>query len=50
MIKIYTEGGVSLSVADALMLMLTFAMFTLALAAFIIDVVKAILGNQKDRQ
>nr|WP_080958121.1 MULTISPECIES: putative holin-like toxin [Lacticaseibacillus] len=50
MIKIYTEGGVALSVADALMLMLTFAMFTLALAAFIIDVVKAILGNQKDRQ
>ncbi|KLI75686.1 holin [Lacticaseibacillus casei] len=39
-----------MSVADALMLMLTFAMFTLALAAFIIDVVKAILGNQKDRQ
>ncbi|KRK11639.1 hypothetical protein FD51_GL001071 [Lacticaseibacillus zeae DSM 20178 = KCTC 3804] len=50
MIKIYTEGGALLSVADALMLMLTFAMFTLALAAFIIDVVKAILGNQKDRQ
>ncbi|WP_414467412.1 holin [Lacticaseibacillus chiayiensis] len=40
-----------MSVADALMLMLmlTFAMFTIALAAFIIDVIVAILGNQKDR-
>ncbi|RXT58281.1 holin [Lacticaseibacillus chiayiensis] len=49
MIKIYTKGGALLSVADALMLMLTFAMFTIALAAFIIDVIVAILGNQKDR-
>ncbi|WP_225048612.1 putative holin-like toxin [Lacticaseibacillus kribbianus] len=38
-----------MSVADALMLMLTFGGFILTLVELVITVIQAIVGNQKDR-
>ncbi|TXK04345.1 putative holin-like toxin [Lacticaseibacillus rhamnosus] len=48
MIKIYTEGGAWLSVADALMLMLVFGGFILSLIGLIITIMLIIQDNQTD--
>lgn len=49
MTKLYRKGGPFLSVADALMLMLTFGGFVLTFVGLVIIIIQAIVVNQKDR-